>query len=96
MHDFKEPFYIVPGHILDKLLEGQTKILELLKNNGIGKSTLGDYITETEAKKLLGRKTTWFWTRRQNGMLPYSKIGATIYYSKQDLMKLLASNHSQK
>ena len=98
MDNYKDHFYIIPGSILEKILDSQSKILDLLNGNSpsIGMPQLGDYISEPEAKKLLGRKTTWFWNMRQSGQLPFSKIGGTNYYSRQDLLKLLKDNHSSE
>ncbi|MBI4947607.1 MAG: helix-turn-helix domain-containing protein [Bacteroidetes bacterium] len=51
-----------------------------------------DYITEAEAKKLLGRKTTWFWQMRTSGRLPFSKVGNKVFYNRNDIAKLLTDN----
>ena len=48
-----------------------------------------DYVSELEAKKLLGRGTTWFWERRRSGELPYTKLGGQVYYLKSDMIKYL-------
>jgi len=54
-----------------------------------GKSENGDsYISESEAKKLLGRGTTLFWQLKKRGF-PYSKLGGTVYYNINELLKLL-------
>jgi hypothetical protein len=52
-------------------------------------SNIGGYITEKEAGRILGKKTTWFWNLRNEGILPYTKVGSTVYYDKEDLKKLL-------
>jgi hypothetical protein len=51
--------------------------------------TIGDYITEKEAKIILGRNTTWFWNLRKNGQLQYSKIGNKVFYSKANILKFI-------
>ena len=98
MQSYKDQFYIVPGSVLEKILESQSKILDLLsgQSSSVGKPPLGDYISEPEAKGLLGRKTTWFWNMRQSGQLPFSKIGSTNYYSRQDILNILNANHSSE
>ncbi|WPP47961.1 helix-turn-helix domain-containing protein [Catalinimonas niigatensis] len=50
---------------------------------------IGGYVTEKEACKLLGKKTTWFWKLRKDGELPFTKVGSTVYYDKEDLKRLL-------
>ena len=54
-----------------------------------------DYVSELEAKKLLGRGTTWFWERRRSGELPYTKLGGQVYYLKSDLVKYLEDRSSK-
>lgn len=57
--------------------------------------SLDDYVSEFEAKKLLGRGTTWFWERRTSGELPYTKLGGQVYYLKIDLVKYLEDRSSK-
>lgn len=94
MQEYKDQFYMVPGSVLEKILESQSKILDLLsgKSNFASKDPLGDFISEVEAKKLLSKKTTWFWKMRTSGLLPASKVGGRNYYRKQDIQKLLDSS----
>jgi hypothetical protein len=80
--------FLVPKAFLDSLMERQNKILTLLQNTP-DKNHVGDYITEAEAQKILGRKATWFWSMRTKGALAFSKVGNKIYYSKKDIEKLL-------
>ena len=54
-----------------------------------------DYVSELEAKKLLGRGTTWFWERRKAGELHYTKLGGQVYYLKSDLVKYLEDRSSK-
>ena len=57
--------------------------------------SVNDYVSELEAKKLLGRGTTWFWERRTSGELPYTKLGGQVYYLKIDLVKYLEDRSSK-
>lgn len=90
-----EEFLIVPKRWLAAIEETQKKILALLQKetNTQAHGYVGDYMTETQAKKLLGRKTTWFWQLRTSGKLAFSKIGNTVYYHKDDIVKLLTKTH---
>lgn len=93
MNDFNDQFYLVPKQILERILEGNDKILSRLNAGEFQGDKLlpGDYISEAEAKKLLNKKTTWFWKMRTSGYLPSSKVGGKNYYRKQDIQKLLDS-----
>jgi len=73
------------------ILKRLDKIEALLDHTD--KSTLKDYVTEQEAKKLLKRGTTWFWELRRTG-LPYSKLGGQVYYKMSDLKALLENGTS--
>ena len=57
--------------------------------------SFNDYVSELEAKKLLGRGTTWFWERRRSGELPYTKLGGQVYYLMSDLVKYLEDRSSK-
>lgn len=81
-------FILVPKDFLNLLMEGQRKILALLENVP-EKNQLGDYVSENEAQKMLGRKSTWFWSMRSKGKLPFAKVGNKVFYSRKDIVKLL-------
>ena len=57
--------------------------------------SIDDYVSDLEAKKLLGRGTTWFWERRRAGELPYTKLGGQVYYLKSDMIKYLEDRSSK-
>ena len=92
----EEEYLLVPKSWLKSISDNQQKILSLLESgaNPAGPTGIGDYIPETEAKKLLGRKTTWFWNMRTSGQLPFAKVGNKIFYLKEDIKKML-DNHKQ-
>jgi len=84
---------IVSKALIDSLLEGQNKILNLLEN-APASNHVGDYINEAEAQKILGRKATWFWSMRTKGLLAFAKVGNKVFYTKKDIEKLLENNKS--
>lgn len=94
-NDTNRVLVAVPQPYLDSLLENQKEILALLKGNNNSSQTVGDYIPEEEAQKMLGRKTTWFWGMRTKGKLAFSKVGNKNYYSIADIEKLLNSNKKE-
>ena len=57
--------------------------------------SVSDYVSELEAKQLLGRGTTWFWERRRSGELPYTRLGKQVYYLRKDLVKYLEDRSSK-
>ncbi len=83
---------IIPEHFLNEIKLNQEKIIDLLQKNEINKN---QFITEKEAKDFFKRKSTWFWQMRKTGVLPFSKIGKSIYYSIDDLNSLLNNNKSK-
>jgi hypothetical protein len=83
---------LVPQNFLEGMAETQKQILEHLKKIKPSDENVGDYISEVQAKKLLKKKTTWFWNKRTCGELPFTKVGNTIYYSKADIQKLFDKN----
>lgn len=89
--DVMESLLVVPKAFLDSLTEKQNKILALLEKLQ-DKNQIGDYIPEAEAQKVLGRKTTWFWTMRSRGMLAFAKVGSKVFYSRRDIEQLLADH----
>lgn len=82
-------YIIVPKKDLKFLMQSNSKILSILEGKGSFNAFLPGYYSEKEAKKLLDKKTTWFWEMRTSGRLPFSKIGRTIYYHEADIKKLL-------
>lgn len=79
---------LVPQSFLEGIADTQKKILEQIRKLKPTENTVGDYISETQAKKLLKKGTTWFWNKRTCGELPFTKVGNTIYYSKADIERL--------
>ena len=83
---------MVPNRLLKEVLDGQKKLMELLTKNHKGQSQVSSspdkLISEVEAKKLLGRETTWFWQKRKSGELKYRKMGNKNYYRLSDIEAL--------
>lgn len=85
-----QSFVLIPEELIVKLVEMTEKIKkieEVLDNKQ--QSTLGGFITEAEAKNLLGRKTTWFWNARKSGILKGRKVANRWYYKTDELLKLM-------
>lgn len=81
---------IVPDSFLEKLNAKQDQIIDLLKSTE--HQNQKEFLTEKAARELLQKKTTWFWQMRKNGLLPFRKIGKSIYYSKKEINQLLETS----
>jgi hypothetical protein len=83
-------FRMIPDKILNDLAEMAKNFNKLagkvkLDNN----SQLGDWITESEAQKMLGRKTTWFYNMRKSGELTGRKRGNKWWYAISEILKFI-------
>lgn len=85
----KESMLLVSEDFLQDISDKQEKILELLSEERESNQSLGDYITEPEASRMIGRKTTWFWNLRKIGKLPFTKVGNKVFYNKADIIAFL-------
>jgi len=83
-----------------KILEGElAEIMSSLariekKLNETPVSTQKEFISERNAKKILDKGTTWFWSRRKTG-LPFYKLGGEVYYKMVDLNRLFENEKSE-
>ncbi len=50
---------------------------------------LGDFISQKDAMKTLGRKTTWFYNMRTNGKLRAMKAANQWWYKKDDIKEFI-------
>lgn len=50
---------------------------------------INGFISERDACKLIGKSKTWLWRKRTEESLPFKKLGAKIFYHKNDLFNLL-------
>ena len=66
------------------------EISSLFDNNSNSKK----WMRSSEVRKMLNISPGTLQNLRINGTLPYSKIGATIFYNYDDIMNILNSNKS--
>jgi hypothetical protein len=96
MNTNNEMLLAIPVQLLQQLLDNQSQILAKLDRlTTSGKEGIGDYIPESEAKKVLGRNTTWFWDMRTKGKLAFTKIGSKVFYTRKDIEMLLAKGRKE-
>jgi len=83
---------LVPVQLVDEIKQLLNEIRGKQTTDTNTDSILGEFISEKDARKLLGRKTTWFYEQRRSGRLPYSKVGSKVFYKREDLVALLNNN----
>lgn len=83
-----ELMVVVSYSLLQSINKKQDEILSHLKADNSHPTALKDYLTEVEAKKLLKKKTTWFWSMRTSGKLAFVKVGRTNYYKVTEIQNL--------
>jgi hypothetical protein len=83
---------LVPIQLVDEIkqLLNDLKVQKSAQTESV--TMLGEFISEKDARKLLDRKTTWFYEQRRSGLLPYSKVGSKVYYKRNDLFNLMKNN----
>jgi hypothetical protein len=87
-----QSFVLVPEEWLEQIDEKLNSLMS--RPHEQESKTLGDWISEEDAKQLLGRKTTWFYHRRIGGELEYTKAGRTTYYSRASINRYLEQNRN--
>ena len=86
-----EKFIKVTVELADEFVELLQKIKQILPNlNDNPNRTLGDWIPESEAQQILGRKTTWFYNKRISGELEGKKRGGKWWYKIADIQAFIA------
>lgn len=85
----EQGFVIVPHERLEAIEKAQEEILELLKSKNSKNSESLDYVDEKRAIEIIGKRATWFWQMRTSGQLKYTKVGAKVFYSLQDIKQLI-------
>lgn len=70
-----------------KLLEDINKLL-----NEKSGTSLKDWLKSYEVREILGISPGTLQNLRNNGTLPYSKVGGIIFYASADIQKVLEDN----
>jgi hypothetical protein len=83
---------ITQGDLVDFKNEMLTEFKRIIKES------MGEpgkrWLKSCEVKKMLGISHGFLQTLRDNGTLPFTKIGGSIYYDFEDITKMMASNKS--
>lgn len=70
----------------------KNEIVEEIKRLFQSPSEQKEWLKSADVKKLLGCSPGTLQNLRVNGTLPFTKMGGTIYYSRNDVMKVFESN----
>jgi hypothetical protein len=70
-----------------ELKESETRIIQAVKNmlSQQGGTALKKWVKSYEVKRILGVSSGTLQTLRDNGTLPFTKLGGLIYYSTEDI-----------
>ncbi len=55
-------------------------------------TNLGDWLTEEQAKELLGRSTTWLWELRKMNKVEWKKVRGSNYYNYNSILKFIENS----
>jgi len=92
----KLKFVLIPFEDIEEFKAKVNSIFEKVCIHESEKNeTLGDFITEKEAKAILSKGTTWFWNRRKSNELIGKKAGNTWYYQRSEIIKYIENGKSE-
>lgn len=85
-------YFLVSEEDITPIIENAVN--KAFTNRNLGKNTeltevIDEFITEDEAKKVLGRKTTWFYNARRSGELTAIKRANKWWYKKSDINEFI-------
>lgn len=86
----EQSFVMIPHERLEAIEKAQVEILDLLKNKPKSNSESLNYVDEKKAIELVGKRATWFWQMRKTGQLKFTKVGAKVFYSLDEIKKLVS------
>ena len=81
----KDDLQEVVERAMRKVLSSEAKV----QTNEV--KQLGEYVPQSEAMKMLNRKTTWFHLKRKSGELIAKKSANQWWYKKSDLENFVTS-----
>ena len=75
--------------LLEYLRRLEQKLDKVLVESGQSTPTLGEFVPEEQAEKIIGKKTTWLYNKRKQGYLNTYKVGRKNFYKLSELQKLI-------
>lgn len=88
---YNQTLTLLPLDVVEELrdLAKDIKVLLPKLQNSPSTNLLGEWIAEEDAKKLLGRKTTWFFNKRKSRELQGKKKGNKWWYRVSDIKNFI-------
>ncbi len=80
----------VPSEMLEQIIQKLDELSAVVRGGHPEK--LGDLDFGEGGSKTPGKKATWFWNRRKNGELVFTKVGNKIMYSRESILAFLNQN----
>lgn len=78
---------------LKELIQEIHEVKALIKDKS-SQEVIPELLRTTDVKRLLKLGESTLAGLRQNGTLPFTKIGGSIYYLKKDIEKIIIENYS--
>jgi hypothetical protein len=85
--------FLVDSEELEELVRNLREVKDSLLKFTF-EQDLPSLLRTNEVKKILKVNDSTLATLRQNGTIPFSKIGGTIYFLKKDILELVVQNYS--
>lgn len=85
-------FIILTEEQYVRIEQNLSVIVEILVNNGINKNQKDEWITGSEARKLLDVCPKTWQTYRDERKIPFSQFGRKIYVKRADLNAFMEKN----
>ena len=74
----------------------QRLINDLKETIGSNNIKMTDWIRSAEVQDLLNCSSSTLQNFRTNNILPYTKLGGTLYYDRSEIERILKNNHNDK
>ena len=88
----KMNFIVLTEEQYVRIEQNLSVIVEILVNNGISKNQKDEWITGSEARKLLDVCPKTWQTYRDERKIPFSQFGRKIYVKRADLNAFMEKN----
>ena len=86
LDQFKTQFFQEQKLVLEKFKEDITGSTKIPESNGV------KWLKSHQVQRMLGISPGTLQTLRINGTIPFSKVGGSIFYSVDDVQKVLEKN----
>lgn len=85
----EQQFLILNQNDFKRLESKLDEILRFYKSSKNVTNAIDKYMSENDTMQTLGKGKTWVYNMRRAGLLNYSKVGQTVYYETESVLKVL-------